>query len=327
MTSKKRARAGILDPIEVAPWSRLSLWFFIVFLLLIIFILVGIEFDLSKLSGQKTAEKFADLAVQLVAGVLAAGVFAHFYISEENEKLQRLRRVGEPALVEDILQDLGHYEGVYCEDFTLRARLYRHPTKAYLLCTVRHDYKISRLKLPLRAIFNRRTAEVGTIAEFPAIENEVMQNFFVWNNDETQYTDKPDEGDYRIVNVTIGGTKCALSKEVNSTKGGSTIRYTASINELPEDGGMIGVTYDVTFPMENESILSLTAEFPSHRGEFAFDYTALGKEKGFSIYPIANIGLKKNPLEYPSNGTDEIRFKHDSWLLPKDCVVVAWWNS
>jgi hypothetical protein len=304
--------SGILSKPELVNKKTVSIW--IVVTIAFLYLLVIEPFDDNKL----------DLLLMRLSGVvtsiLAGMIFAFIYQRKENEKLDAIRSVGQQDLIEEVLNEVAHYQGIYCENHSMDARLIPHPgNKDFYLCIITHDYKKSRLSKELNFVFYRMNANTRP-NEIPDIADEALIREFVWYNDESDFALPPTEADYKIEGLYVDGKSYLLQKRMH----GDHIFFHCELPHAYQK--LTHIRFDVTVPIEKESILVLTSEFPSKRMKVVFRWNdVLRDAPNLTVFPTKKLGLKTSPTQLPNNhGSYEIN--HYSWALPKDSCIFTWWN-
>lgn len=256
----------------------------------------------------------------LSSSILAGLLFAFIYHRKENEKLEIIRKVGQQELIEEVLREVAHYEGIYCVNHIMDACLRPHPNNnSYYLCTITHRYNKSHINKNLVFVFHRVIND--DISDIPEIADEALIREFIWQNDEKDFATKPTEDDYRIENIFVNGKRYLPSIEIKNNH----IFYSC---ELPQTFDQLtAISFDATFPMERESTLNLTSEFPSKGITMNFRWSdLLVVNPNIVTYSIAKIGLKTNPamIQHQPN-SHEINYL--GWALPKDSCTFTWWKN
>lgn len=261
-------------------------------------------------------QRVGGLLTSIVAGLL----FAYFYKKEENAQLEAIRGVGQKDLIEEVLREVAHYEGIYCEDHHMRAYLVPHPDKNdYFRCRISHSYKKSKVGRVIEFAFYRITKNSKPEDRLPAIADEALVREYVWFNDERDFPVEPNEDDYDVRSVLVGSIKYELQKK----RVGEHIFFSCELPEPPEP--FTPIRFDVTVPIERESILTLTSEFPSRGVEVEFEWKDVqNAAPGITVHPVFKLGLKTSPTELRHQETN-LHVIHPGWALPKDSCVFSWW--
>ncbi|SJM92014.1 hypothetical protein CRENPOLYSF1_230036 [Crenothrix polyspora] len=262
---------------------------------------------------------FSLTAFTIVTNIFAAIIFTYFYKAKESNRLKTLNEISNPSFMLEVLKDIAHYKGVYCADHDVQVKLRRFPaTNDILMCDLTYKYKKSHIKKDVKFTIYRITQSTNK-RSLPLIADECLNNEFVWYNDETDFSYAVNSGDYTIGNLLIEGMIHDLNREEKNN--GEIIIFTCSLDKEIESMAMI--TYKVTIPVEKESVITITAEFPSNKGGITFDYSDLSPE--ITVSAFTRTGIKSNPVDLSSDGGVK-KFEHNGWLLPKDGYVFAWWN-
>ena len=257
-----------------------------------------------------------------MTNILAAIIFTYFYRARESRRFDILSGISQPELMKEVLKDISHYRGIYCENHDVYVKLRKHPNgKNMLMCDLTYKYKKSSIerstKFTVYRIINDNDKDKD---DLPLISDECLKNEFVWYNDETDFDNAVNISDYSISDLMIGKTNYELKRAVNNS--GAVITYSCDINVTPPE--MAFVTYKVSIPVELQSMITVTAEFPTNGGGITFDYSDLSNELVVSAF--SRTGIKSNPVDLSSeNGLK--RFHHADWLLPKDGYVFSWWKK
>jgi hypothetical protein len=258
---------------------------------------------------------------QLATGVFAAYVFAFYYQGRQRSQLEELRHTAQPDLLVSVLSDLAYYRGIYCEDHKMVATLEPHPeTKQYLLCRIKHDYKKSRILSQFRATVFRIPHDTHLSDDhFPDIAQEAMSSEFVWYNDERDFPAVPNDLDYDVQHLVVEQQKFTLRKATYKDR----MVFWCNLPAFEEN--LKHITFEFTFPMELESVLSLTAEYPSHRGCITFDFSRFRNE--LDVVALPKIGIERSPIELHRKEDGVYQYQYGDWALPKDGCAFAWWTK
>lgn len=304
---------SLLSKSELVSKKNVTIW------IVVTIILMGILL-IDPIANAKVDLVFMRLS-GIVTSILAGMLFAYLYQRKENGKLDVIRSVGRHDLIEEVLREVAHYQGVYCEDHSMDVRLMPHPSNnAYYLCAITHDYKKSRLRKELEFVFYRTTADSEANEILPEIADEALIREFVWYNDEKDFASSPNAGDYGVGALYVDGKPYTLKKRVQ----GNHLFYYC---ELPSAfDKLTRVRFDVTVPIEKESILSLTSEFPSKGVKVVFRWNDLAADApALTVFPTIKLGLKTSPAQITHHPSSH-EVTHHGWALPKDSCIFAWWN-
>lgn len=281
-----------------------------------------VDFDLNAAveNGITDIKFFAQTVFVIMTNILAAIIFTYFYRAKESKRIDVLSGISQPALMKQVLKDIAHYRGIYCENHDVYVKLRKHPSRNdMLMCDLTYKYKKSSVEKNTKFTIYRITQDTDP-DNLPLISEECLKNEFVWYNDETDFDHAVDISDYSISNLMIGKTSYELKRIENNS--GEVITYSCDLNTPPS--AMSFVTYKVSIPIEIESMITITAEFPSNGGGVTFDYSDLSDELVVSAF--SKTGIKSNPVDLSSeNGIKQ--FQHADWLLPKDGYVFSWWKK
>ena len=271
-------------------------------------------------SGISDVKFLSQTIFVIMTNILAAMIFTHFYRAKESKRINVLSAISQQEFMKTVLKDMAHYKGIYCESHDVYVKLRKHPTRNdILICDLTYKYKKSDIEKDTKFTIYRISNDTDR-ENLPLISDECLKNEFVWYNDETDFDDTLDISDYSISNLMIGKTPYEL-KRVESNSG-LVITYSCVLDAPPS--AMSFVTYKVSIPVELESMITITAEFPSNGGGVTFDYSDLSDDLDVSAFP--RTGLKSNPVDLSSeNGIKQ--FQHADWLLPKDGYVFSWWKK
>src|SRR6266568_2456848 len=316
---KKRIE-DIFDNTQAVPVRVLVFWAVLWVAFFFVYRFTTVNYDLEKtVFGFSNDLKFVTSTIlSLTTNIFAGLLFAYFYKVKESDRLRMLRNVALPEFTQELLTDVAHYRGTYCKEHNVDAKLRIHESRSDLLtCELTYSYRKSKIGKEVKATFYRIADETNT-DDLPIIADECHFNEFVWYNDERDMGERPLSNSYVVSDLCIGNIKYKMNRVEN---GDDRISYFIELKEEPAELSFI--TYKVSFPVERESIITITAEFPTKSASFSFDYKELARDITVSVLP--KTGIKSNPI---STNKDDgfLRFRHDGWMLPKDGYTISWWT-
>ena len=273
----------------------------------------------------KDTRFFLETTFMIVTNILAAMIFARFYSKKESNRVSAIKDLSQPDFMKEVLMDIAHYKGIYCEDHDVYVKLRRQSNNCnILICELTYKYKKSLINKDVNFTIYRITKETDH-QKIPLIADECLKNEFVWYNDETDFDGIVDETEnaskYTVSDLVIDGKPITnLPRFENNSK--DIITYSYTLEKEPKSMSLI--TFKVTLPIEFESAITITAEFPSNRGEIVFDYSEIKND--IALASFSRTGIKSNPVDFgDKNGIR--KFQHNGWLLPKDGYVFSWWKK
>jgi hypothetical protein len=203
----------------------------------------------------------------------------------------------------------------------MHATLQHHGSAGdYYTCRIQHAYKKSRV-LPtfLATIFRIRPGQVSPESHFPEIAQEAMTSEFVWYADERDFVVAPRASDYTVENLIVGSQRFNLTRNTLTDR----IIFSCKLPYCTDE--LTYVSFEFEFPVEKQSALSLTAEFPSHRGSITFDYSKIKDE--LDVTPFPKLGIHRNQIDLSRPPDGVYKYEYGEWVLPKDGCVFAWWTK
>jgi len=246
-------------------------------------------------------------------------LFSFFYKKKIDDRISTIQSLAQPGFLTEIFHDISHYRGIYCKDHRVNARLIKHSSRDdIILCELTYSYHKSQINKVISAVIYR-AHNSKDLDDCPLLSEICLENEFVWYNLEEDMGIKIEDEEYKAGSLIIGNEKKDFKREISIDK--KTITFSCALDKDPDPDSFI--TYKITIPLEAESAITITAEFPSNHGEVNFDYTSM--KDNISVCTFPKAGLRQNPVAIYDEGV--IRCRHDGWLLPKDGYTFAWWKK
>ena len=257
-------------------------------------------------------------AVGLAAALLAAHWYRHIDDRPAQEKLYALRSLAPREYLQSIVSELAEFRGQHCENYYARVRLSRYPQSDQLfVCKIHYEY--------LREVsggsrqFTFRRIRPNRAAYPPDHTPDYLNDFFDWENDERDFpaADGLEEA-YRVDGFAINGQQIDLERHATDTR----VTFTARV---PTHGTLVKIEFTVTFPIESESVLTVTNEYPTKNMTVEFDFEDV---RSYMREPHAQLlftnTTKVNKI---SDSPTSLKYTHQGWVSPKNGVAFVWWRQ
>ncbi len=258
--------------------------------------------------------------VSVITSIVAAFIFAYAFQVRDNKKLNKLVAIANNEYLQELLQSVDSFNGTYLEDYIANVKLCDHPNPDFITLKINFEYKKYPIRTPLMFTLYRLTNDSDP-KDLQFIVQERSVKEFVWQQDERSFPVEIGDDEYSIEGVHVEQAECTVEKVVT----GHTITYTCELPHNIDASVPQTVEYEVQLPFENESVLSLTHDFPTLNATINIDYRDVADR--IDIYVLTMAGLRDNPLPRPTNAPYIIRYKHRGWLSPQNGYVITWWGK
>ena len=289
-------------------------------------------------SSNLVANVIIDTLLSVVTGVLGAAILNITYRAYENHKLSLIKSISFGGMLAEFFQSLEKIQGKDRRDekIVMKFREYEDENKNVIPelfdVVLSYSFKTKLRKNYFKCSIKRILKQEDVANELPEYTGGISGAFcdyeFYWANDESGAfpQDVVKDNSYKIYDAFIDDEK--LEPEVDSHEefGKVLMEYKFS---LPK-GCRCDLTsyhtikFSVKLPMERESILFLTHEYPTKDTEVTIDYSLVQKQ--ISVYTMAITGaIPVKQQTITDNGVD--CYTHKGWILPKSGYVVSWWAN
>ena len=285
---------------------------------LLMLVLVIVVACLVSRNWQMALNAIVSLVIGVTGSVVAAQIYASVDERLARDQLNCLFALGSKEYIDSWaseMQEFGHY---HCEDFYVRVKLtpYQDGLKLFI-CEITYEYRRDGLSGERRFTFRRNRPEHAT--HEPMHTPAYLRGLFDWESDERSFPEVPEiAGIYSVSGFTVDSRPLSLHK----TDADSEVIFSA---QLPNDGAaMARIAFTVTLPIERESVLTLTTEFPTKDMRVELDWQAVEMliEKPHAQLHFAN----RTKVNETTHGANVIRWTHTGWVAPKNGVTFVWWQ-
>lgn len=313
------------------PWRQFLAVAVIILVLMFFVKLLETDFNVIALIGMLFTKELASFWMSFGAAVSASIVAAIVYGSIENrgykKRLETIRNIASPALLEDVMDTLDHYNGRYCEDYRVEIKLHEHAHRMpFLLCRITYEYKKYRGQEPFvfRIVRIRNETDQEAAGRTPtSLTNNYLQHelFYVLNEiDLIKYENTASlDTFYRIFNLQIDGQTAALMPVDNNP-----LHCIAEPTAAESGRRLYHLKYSIEFPFERESVLYPSIELPTNGFLCSFDFSEVKNE--ILVWSQAFFSSKVDPTASIEHEDGFVNYNYRGWLLPKSSVVFTWWR-
>ncbi len=325
------------DIFEESKGIKTWTWCIVVSIVVIVAIILIRVFNIFD-PNNLIANAIIDTLLSIVTGVLGAAILNIIYRAYENHKLTMIKSISFNGMLADFFKSLEKIHGKdrVDEKISLRFREFEDKDGNIIpeLFNVRltYSFKTKLRKRYFKCSIKRILKQESVPDELPeytgGISGALCEYEFYWANDETgNFPPHVVDNDcYQIYDAFIDDEPLEKNSVVTDDKGIISIEhkftlpqsYSCDLNKYHL------VKFSVSLPMERESILFLTHEYPTKDTEVTIDYSLVQKE--ISVYTMAITGaIPVKQQTITENGVD--CYTHKGWLLPKSGYVVSWWSQ
>ena len=320
---------------EESKSSKTWTWCIIISVFVIIAIIVIRTLDCFDPTNL-VASAIIDTFLSVATGVLGAAILNITYRAYENNKLSMIKSISFNGMLVDFFKSLEKINGKDRRDEKINLKFREFKDKEENVVPDLLDVQLSyTFKTKLRRRFfkcsiKRILKQEDVSEELPeytgGISGALSEYEFYWANDETGGfpPNVVSNDSYRIYDVFIDDEKLEKKMIITNENGIVSIEYEFSLptNSSCDLNKYHLLRFSVRLPMECESILFLTHEYPTKDTEVTIDYSYL--QNDISVYTMAITGaIPVKNQAITDNGVD--RYTHKGWLLPKSGYVVSWW--
>ena len=315
------------------------------FSVLFIIIIIVLKLKVPFFSKNDVAVIIIDTLVTMTTGIIGASLLNIFYKAYESKKLNQIKSIKYDDMLVDLFKVLEHAEGKYRKDehITLTFDTFHKEgktVKELLQVEIKYEFKTVLKQDSFSCYYYRSLRKANpdnpegeNIGNFTTgMEDRLMKCEFYWMNDECDCfpLDTVTDSDYSIYDAYIDDydfNQQSITPVIKEKQEGKEIVYTL---KYPDDKKKLNLSVEHTigftasFPMESESILFLTHEFPTENTRVEIDYTKFVNDLYLYIIPVTGaIHVQGSPGK--SEGKEYYTYK--GWMLPKSGYIVAWWDK
>lgn len=273
--------------------------------------------------------------IPVTTAVLSAAFINIVYVAYENSQLHSIKNFEYKELAQDFFEVLEKSKGKKRKnehiDVTLSSFKKNGQNNPELLqIRISYEFEENILDESISFMFERNNK--GDISSFLSSSNSKLENYeFYWGNDETGFpAQKINDEDYIIEQISIDShpiKRDCIHCVKTDIEDGRQIVYKADIPKMIKDKKQKNEFYNmalmVSFPMEAESILFITHEYPTKTSEMSVNYSEIADNT--EIYTMPMTG--PIPVNTQENSNPSLKqYRYDGWLIPKTGYVIAWWK-
>lgn len=274
--------------------------------------------------------------IPVTTAILSAAFLNIVYVTYENRQLKSIKKFSYKELAQkffEVLDEVGEKKrrNEHIDVSLLPFKKDNQINPRLLRIKIKYEYETNTLKDFLYFMFERNRN--GDIVPYISSSNPELQNYeFYWGNDETgtfPASEVSDE-DYAIEQISIGSYPVpmdTLLRDVSDTDSGKLIIYRVHVPEETKNPPKeyYRLTLTVSFPMEAESILFITHEYPTESSEMSVKYSEI--QDSTMVYTMPMTG--PIPVKNQNNSSEDSfeQYRYDGWLIPKTGYVISWWKK
>lgn len=284
----------------------------------------------------------SDTLIAVFTGVLGAAILNLFYRIYESSKLKKIKSISYDNLLIDVFKALERVNGRYRKEEHIDLKFSKFIRDGNTLpelveIKIRYEFK-TKLNTPflqcyiLRAFKKEAFGDSDNPSRYSSGTDDKLTKYeFYWFNDETEFIQNEEykvwRGDYKIYDCFIGPYKAdGIKVEESECSIGQELVYTIN---LPKDIKLnlkdeLLIRFTVSFPMEKESILFLTHEFPTKDTEVVIDSSEVMDY--INLYTMPVTGAMQVQKQMSMEDGKEF-YSYEGWMLPKSGYVVSWWDN
>lgn len=291
--------------------------------------------DTANVCHQVWRDIFNTLLIPVATAILSAAFLNIVYVTYENRQLSNIKNFEYRELAQKFFEVLDNVGGKkrkseHIDVSLLPFRKEQQTNPKLLKIKIRYEFDTNILNDSLYFMFERNSK--GDISPYISSSNPELQNYeFYWGNDEagTFPTSEVDDTDYILEQISIGSDPVptdTLIPEIKDVESGKLIVYRVDVPENAKNPPKkyYHLTLTVSFPMEAESILFITHEYPTESSEMSVNYSEI--EDNTVVYTMPMTGpIPVNDQNISDPSREEYRY--DGWLIPKTGYVIAWWKK
>lgn len=287
-------------------------------------------------SGESVLQRVIEICVVPIITAILSGAFLNIvYTESENSQLKEVKNFEYKELARDFFEILDKSGGKkrFNEriDVTLSRYCEEEKIEKFLNIKIAYEFETNILDNKLRFMFVRNPS--GDISSYLSSYNASLMGYeFYWANDESGTFDKSiiKDDDYKIENVSVNSiprTEFNIYKS-NATAEGNIIVYEIDISDVLNNKKSTEELYklalEVSFPMEIESILCITHEYPTKSSEVSVNYSQIAQD--ITVYTMPITGPIPVNDQHITN-THCNQYRYSGWLIPKTGYIISWWKN
>lgn len=289
--------------------------------------------------SNSVADVIVDTILSIITGVLGAAILNITYRVYENYKLSMIKSISFHGMLPEFFQSLEKLDRRERTDEIISMKFHKYKNNNGQIVPTLFDVCLSySFKTRLRQNFFEcsflRICEPEIISdEIPAytggISDTLCSYEFYWANDETGFSPANivSNESYKIYDALIDDEPLIVTSEAYDDEHGKIfIIYKLSLprNSIIDLSSEHTIKFTVKLPMEYESILFLTHQYPTKNTEVNIDYSIVQDQ--ISVYTMAITGAIPVKQQRRTESGLEC-YTHKGWILPKSGYVVSWWKK
>ena len=286
---------------------------------------------------QNILEVGVDAFTSVATGVLGAAVLNIAYDKKENKALKMLRSLSYVDLLSEFYHVLDAFHGKCRLDERIEVEMKpfmdgnQQKSTCLIMNDVDYEFRTNKIKDSIKLRFERCLD--GNVNPYLSGMNKELNGLeFYWGNDETGEgfkTHSINQEAYKVTRVSVEGKALQIPKpQITETeKGNPVITYdiplTQDILENLEEDGYVQILLSVSFPMDSESIMFISHEYPTHDSKVSVNYSGIADDTVVYVMPVTG----PIPVGEPLPGKEHYcEYRHRGWLIPKTGYIIAWWK-
>lgn len=312
-------------------------WVFcIVASILVITIIIIVRIVWRELDNSQIANSILNTFLSICTGVLSAALLNLIYRAYESKKISMIKSISFNGMLSDFFSAIEKIEGKDRRDeqITLEFDEYKdsngNVVPEMIYANLEYDFKTKLRDRSFCCSIKRIISTKKANEELPeytgGMSEKLIPYEFYWANDETSFVkDVVTNESYSITDAYIDEHKLKLNRKENDNIDDIDIefRFEMSKMEKLDLKSYHTIRFNVKIPMEKESILFLTHEYPTSNTRVIIKYEKMVDKIQVYTMPVTGaIPVKHQVSEEKGKDT----YIHSGWILPKSGYIVAWWE-